>query len=130
MPDSAVTQRFETLVQTGQGDPAALARAAKQGDVAAALDLAALLTRAGWVEPGTIRDVYDAAAAGWFGYDHPTADLTRGTGACPSARQPSVTLTRDVFFKIGICRVIHCLYTSENRTEPNRERRSVRAQLS
>ena len=43
MPSSAITQRFETLAQTGQGDPAALARAAKQGDVAAAIDLAALL---------------------------------------------------------------------------------------
>ena len=88
MPDSAITQRFETLVQTGKGDPTALARAAKQGDVAAALDLAALLTRAGWVEPDTIRDVYDAAAAGWFGYDHPTVDLTRGTGAASPALWP------------------------------------------
>jgi len=88
MPDSAITRRFETLVQTGRGDPTALARAAKQGDVAAALDLAALLTRAGWVEPDTIRDVYDAAAAGWFGYEHPTVDLTRGTGAASTALWP------------------------------------------
>ena len=50
--------------------------------------LAALLTRAGWVEPDTIRDVYDAAAAGWFGYDHPTVDLTRGTGAASPALWP------------------------------------------
>ncbi len=88
MPASAITTRFETIVATGQGDPAALARAARQGDVAAATDLAALLTRAGWVEPGTIRDVYDAATAGWFGEDHPQVDLTRGTGKALPALWP------------------------------------------
>jgi ubiquinone biosynthesis protein Coq4 len=80
MPDSAVTERFEAIVATGEGDPAALARAAKQGDMQAAADLAALLTRAGWVEPATILDVYDAAAAGWFGDPSPPVDLTGGTG--------------------------------------------------
>jgi ubiquinone biosynthesis protein Coq4 len=80
MPDIKLTQRFEALVETGQGDPAALARVARQGDVAAAIDLAALFTRAGWVEPETIIDVYDAASASWFGEDHPPVDLTRGTG--------------------------------------------------
>lgn len=80
MPDASITQRFEAITQSGEGDPASLARAAKTGDVAAAIDLAALLTRAGWVEPATIRDVWDAAAAGWFGEDHPEVDLTRGTG--------------------------------------------------
>ena len=88
MPNLAITQRFETIVQTGQGDPASLARAAKTGDVAAAIDLAALLTRAGWVEPETILDVYDAATAGWFGEDHPAVDLTRGTGKALPALWP------------------------------------------
>ena len=32
MPDIAITQRFEAIVRTGEGDPAALARAAKQGE--------------------------------------------------------------------------------------------------
>lgn len=80
MPDAAITQRFESIVASGVGDPAALARAAKQGDMAAAADLAALLTRAGWVEPALILDVYDAAAAGWFGDAHPPVDLTGGSG--------------------------------------------------
>ena len=89
MPDSAVTERFEAIVATGEGDPAALARAAKQGDMQAAADLAALLARAGWVEPETIVDVYDAAAAGWFGEDHPPVDLTRGDGrASPALWRP------------------------------------------
>ncbi len=80
MPDIAITQRFESIVATGLGDPAALARAAKQGDMAAAADLAALLTRAGFVEPELIIDVYDAASAGWFGDEARAVDLTRGTG--------------------------------------------------
>ena len=89
MPEIAITQRFESIVQSGRGDPAALARAAKQGDMQAAADLAALLTRAGWVEPALIIDVYDAAAAGWFGDDAPQVDLTRGTGAAsPALWQP------------------------------------------
>lgn len=85
MPDVAITQRFESIVATGIGDPAELARKAKQGDMAAAADLAALLTRAGFVEPALILDVYDAAAAGWFGDDAPAVDLTRGTGAVSPA---------------------------------------------
>jgi len=89
MPDAAITQRFEAIVQSGEGDPVSLARAAKQGDLAAAIDLAALLTRAGWVEPETIIDVYDAASAGWFGENHPPVDLTRGTGkASPDLWKP------------------------------------------
>jgi ubiquinone biosynthesis protein Coq4 len=89
MPDAAIVQRFEAIVQSGKGDPVSLARAAKQGDMVAATDLAALLTRAGWVEPETIIDVYDAASAGWFGESHPPVDLTRGSGrASPALWQP------------------------------------------
>ena len=89
MPDIAITQRFESIVNSGEGDPNALARAAKQGDMQAAADLAALLARAGFVEPELILDVYDAAAAGWFGENHPPVDLTRGTGkASPALWQP------------------------------------------
>lgn len=88
MPDIATTQRFESIVQTGRGDPVSLARAAKQGDTAAGADLAALLTRAGWVEPETIVDVYDAATAGWLGEDHPPVDLTRGSGQASPALWP------------------------------------------
>jgi ubiquinone biosynthesis protein Coq4 len=89
MPDLAITQRFESIVNSGEGDPNALARAAKQGDMQAAADLAALLARAGFVEPDLILDVYDAAAAGWFGESHPPVDLTRGTGkASPALWQP------------------------------------------
>jgi len=80
MPDIAVTQRFEGIAQSGEGDPASLARAAKQGDMTAAADLAALLTRAGFIEPALIIDVYGAAAAGWFGDNVPPVDLTRGSG--------------------------------------------------
>lgn len=85
MPDLAITQRFEAIVNSGEGDPASLARAAKQGDMQAAADLAALLARAGFVEPDLIMDVYDAAAAGWFGEQHPPVDLTRGQGKASPA---------------------------------------------
>ncbi|RYZ12070.1 MAG: hypothetical protein EON61_09125 [Alphaproteobacteria bacterium] len=89
MPDIAITQRFEAIVNSGEGDPASLARAAKQGDMQAATDLAALLARAGFVEPELILDVYDSAAAGWFGENHPPVDLTRGTGkAAPTLWKP------------------------------------------
>lgn len=88
MPDIAITQRFEAIVQSGEGDPASLARAAKQGDMTAAADLAALLTRAGWVEPDLIIAVYDAAAAGWFGDPSPPVDLTRGNGRVSPALWP------------------------------------------
>ena len=59
MPEIAVTRRFEAITRSGEGDPVALAAAAKRGDVQAACDLAALLTRAGWVEPRTIIAAYD-----------------------------------------------------------------------
>lgn len=89
MPASAITERFESIVNSGKGDPAALARATKQGDLQAAADLAALLARAGFVEPALIMDVYDAAAAGWFGEPHPSVDLTRGEGkASPALWKP------------------------------------------
>ena len=81
MPAIAITERFESITGSGAGDPAALASAAKRGDMVAAADLAALLTRAGWVEPRTIIDVYDAAAAGWFGDEARAVDLTGGSGA-------------------------------------------------
>ena len=57
MISDAVKQRFESIVQSGEGDPAALAKAAKQGDMAAATDLGALFARAGFVEPAIILDV-------------------------------------------------------------------------
>jgi ubiquinone biosynthesis protein Coq4 len=80
MPDIAITRRFEAIARSGEGDPAMLAAAAKRGDMQAAADLAALLTRAGWVEPRAIIAVYDAAAAGWFGDTAPPVDLTGGSG--------------------------------------------------
>jgi len=89
MPARAITERFESLVASGDGDPAALARAARQGDMAAAKDLAALLTRAGWVEPGQIIAVYDAAAAGWFGDDAPPVELGEGSGKAPPGLWPA-----------------------------------------
>lgn len=85
----AVKQRFEFIVRSGEGDPAALARATKQGDTAAAADLAALFARAGFVEPATILDVYDAAACGWFGDASPPVSLSGGSGAVnPALWQP------------------------------------------
>jgi ubiquinone biosynthesis protein Coq4 len=77
----AVKQRFEAIVSSGDGDPAVLARAAKQGDMAGAADLAALLARAGFVEPALILGVYDAAAAGWFGEPSPPVLLRGGSGS-------------------------------------------------
>ena len=76
----AVKQRFEAVVRSGDGDAAILARAAKQGDMAAAADLAALFARAGFVEPALILDVYDAAAAGWFGETSAPVSLRGGSG--------------------------------------------------
>ena len=81
MPAEAIRARFESIVQSGEGDAYALAAAAKAGDMAAATDLAALLTRAGFVEPAIIIDLYDAATAGWYGDPEIKADLTGGTGA-------------------------------------------------
>jgi ubiquinone biosynthesis protein Coq4 len=85
----AVKQRFQSIVSSGDGDPAVLARAAKQGDLAAAADLAALLARAGFVEPALILDTYDAAASGWFGELSEPISLRRGSGrANPALWQP------------------------------------------
>jgi len=81
MISEAVKQRYQSVVRSGEGDPAALAKAAKQGDVAAAVDLGALLARAGFVEPALIRDTYDAAAAGWFGDSSQPVSLRGGSGA-------------------------------------------------
>ena len=80
MISEAVKQRFEAIVRSGEGDPAALAKAAKQGDMKAAADLGALFARAGFVEPATILDVYDAAACGWFGDASPSVSLRGGSG--------------------------------------------------
>jgi ubiquinone biosynthesis protein Coq4 len=73
-------QQFEALVASGDGDPAACARAAKQGDMHAAITLGALLTRVGFVEPGQILETYDAAARGWFGEPSPPMNLREGAG--------------------------------------------------
>jgi ubiquinone biosynthesis protein Coq4 len=81
MPTDAVRQRYESIVSTGEGDAGLLARAAKQGDMAAAADLAALFARAGFVEPAGIVNLYDAAAAGWFGEPHPPVSLRGGSGS-------------------------------------------------
>lgn len=77
--------RFEALTDSGDGDPAALAARAKAGDMAAALDLAALLARAGFVEPALILDTYDAAAAGWAGQPFRPVALTAGSGKASPA---------------------------------------------
>jgi ubiquinone biosynthesis protein Coq4 len=81
MISDAVKQRYQSLVRSGEGDPTALAKAAKQGDITAAVDLGALLARAGFVEPALIRDSYDAAASGWFGDSSPPVSLHGGSGA-------------------------------------------------
>jgi ubiquinone biosynthesis protein Coq4 len=93
MVTEAVRQRFQDIVATGQvdgapGDPAALAKAAKQGDAAACADLGALMARAGYVEPALILDVYDAATAGWFGDPFHAVTLTGGTGTASPALWP------------------------------------------
>jgi ubiquinone biosynthesis protein Coq4 len=81
--------RFEALTDSGDGDPAVLAARAKAGDMAAALDLAALMARAGFVEPALILDTYDAATAGWYGQSFRPVALTRGSGkAAPSLWAP------------------------------------------
>ncbi|MBI1359082.1 MAG: hypothetical protein GC155_02235 [Alphaproteobacteria bacterium] len=76
----AAKQRFQTLAQTGDADPALLARLTKQGDLTAAADLAALLARVAFIEPEQIRQAYDAAAAGWFGEASPAMTLLEGSG--------------------------------------------------
>ena len=80
MPGDAVQQRYESIVHSGEGDAAVLAKAAKQGDATAAADLAALFARAGFVEPAIIVELYDAAAAGWFGDPHTPTSLSGGSG--------------------------------------------------
>ncbi len=80
MITDAVKQRYEALAQSGDADPALLARAAKAGDLTAAVDLAALLARVGFVEPEQIREAYDAAASGWFGDASPPTTLRGGEG--------------------------------------------------
>ncbi len=81
MISPAAKQRFEVLVASGDGDPAACARAAKQGDMEAAADLGALFARVAFVEPDRIRETYDAAARGWFGEPSPPMTLSGGSGA-------------------------------------------------
>jgi ubiquinone biosynthesis protein Coq4 len=73
-------KRFEALTNSGDGDPASLAAKTRAGDMTAALDLAALLARVGFVEPALILDTYDAAAAGWAGQSFRPIALTRGSG--------------------------------------------------
>ncbi|HVY87938.1 MAG TPA: Coq4 family protein [Hyphomonadaceae bacterium] len=85
MISDAIKQRYQALVASGEGDPAVLARAAKQGDAQAALDLGALLTRCGWAEPALAIDAYDAAARGWFSETSSPFDLRAGTGKVPPA---------------------------------------------
>ena len=46
----------------------------------AAIDLAALFARAGFIEPALILKVYDAAAAGWANQDFEPASLISGSG--------------------------------------------------
>jgi ubiquinone biosynthesis protein Coq4 len=53
--------------------------------LSAAADLAALLARAGFVEPDLVLDVYDAAAAGWFGEATSPVSLRGGSGAVNEA---------------------------------------------
>jgi ubiquinone biosynthesis protein Coq4 len=85
MPAEAVTARFEAIVASGEGDPAALAGLARKGDAAAAADLGALMARAGYVDPALIIAVYDAAAAGWFGEASAPVSLAGGAGAASPA---------------------------------------------
>ncbi len=84
IPESAKA-RFQKLAASGDGDPAILARAAKQGDLAAAGDLAALLARVAFVEPALIIEAYDAAANGWFGDPSPPTSLKGGSGTVNDA---------------------------------------------
>ncbi len=88
MPAAEIRERFERIVASGEGDAHALAAAARKGDVPAAIDLAALMTRAGFVEPAHILDLYDAAAAGWYGDSSQAVDLTPGSGTVNPALWP------------------------------------------
>jgi ubiquinone biosynthesis protein Coq4 len=82
---AAVRERYESIATTGQGDAWDLGRKAKQGDQQAAGDLAALLARAGFIEPMHIKGVYDAAAAGWAGRERIAYDARSGPGDAPRA---------------------------------------------
>lgn len=66
MIKKGVRSRFEALASSGAASPGELALAARGGDVFAASDLAALFARAGFIDPGVIASIYDAAAAGWI----------------------------------------------------------------
>src|ERR1700755_3505839 len=81
----AIRTRFEALTNSGEGDVAALAARTKAGDMGAAIDLAALMARAGFVEPALILDTYDAATAGWYGQPFKPTDLTRASGKASPA---------------------------------------------
>jgi ubiquinone biosynthesis protein Coq4 len=72
--------RFQALANSGDGDAALLAARTRAGDMLAAIDLAALFARAGFIEPALILDVYDAAAAGWANQPTEPRSLTGGTG--------------------------------------------------
>jgi ubiquinone biosynthesis protein Coq4 len=90
-------QRFEALVASGDGDPAILARATKQGDMQACADLGALFARAAFVEPDLILDTYDAAARGWFGEPSAPMTLRGGSGTVnPALWAPFWELLEDV----------------------------------
>ena len=66
MIEMSARSRFEAIASNGAASPGELARAARGGDVSAARDLAALFARAGFIDPGAIASIYDAAAAGWI----------------------------------------------------------------
>src|SRR5262245_62616780 len=108
MISDAARQRFEALVASGDGDPAILARAAKQGDMRAAADLGALFARAGFVEPALMLDTYDAAARGWFGEPSPPMTLRGGTGkVSPDLWEPFWAFL-DVESKMDAVKVTEC----------------------
>jgi ubiquinone biosynthesis protein Coq4 len=71
-------RRYETIALSGAADAYALGKAARAGDMAAAIDLSALFARTGWIEPAHILATYDAASAGWYGEAPVAADLTGG----------------------------------------------------
>ncbi|MEP7211421.1 MAG: Coq4 family protein, partial [Alphaproteobacteria bacterium] len=80
-----IRTRFEALTNSGEGDPATLAQRTKAGDMNAAIDLGALMARAGFVEPALILDTYDAATAGWYGQSFRPTDFTHGGGKASPA---------------------------------------------
>jgi ubiquinone biosynthesis protein Coq4 len=64
--DRAAKTRFEEVAHAGVAMAAPLAARARSGDQGAGADLAALLFRAGFIDPERIREIYDEAAAGWL----------------------------------------------------------------